>query len=161
MKTKKKHLRSDLLPVILMTGVLPLVVKGQKVGVTLGKYSWFPDGSFQYDFFIYWKSILFLILVGWMVVMLVDRRIIRQLKFKHIRMCIPLLVYGGLTVLSTALSVDKDLSLKGMWQQYESVWILLGYMIAVFYCMQVIESLKDVRMILTATAAGAFVQGIL
>ena len=37
MKTKKKHLRSDLLPVILMTGVLPLVVKGQKVGVTLGK----------------------------------------------------------------------------------------------------------------------------
>ena len=121
MKTKKKHLRSDLLPVILMTGVLPLVVKGQKVGVTLGKYSWFPDGSFQYDFFIYWKSILFLILVGWMVVMLVDRRIIRQLKFKHIRMCIPLLVYGGLTVLSTALSVDKDLSLKGMWQQYESV----------------------------------------
>ena len=69
MKTKKKHLRSDLLPVILMTGVLPLVVKGQKVGVTLGKYSWFPDGSFQYDFFIYWKSILFLLLVGWMVVM--------------------------------------------------------------------------------------------
>ena len=100
MKTKKKHLRSDLLPVILMTGVLPLVVKGQKVGVTLGKYSWFPDGSFQYDFFIYWKSILFLILVGWMAVMLIDRRIIRQLKFRHIRMCIPLLVYGGLTVLS-------------------------------------------------------------
>lgn len=161
MKTKKKHLRSDLLPVIFMTGVLPLVVKGQKVGVTLGKYSWFPDGSFQYDFFIYWKSILFLILTGWMAVMLIDRRIIRQLKFRHIRMCIPLLVYGGLTVLSTALSVDKDLSLKGMWQQYESVWVLLGYMIAVFYCMQVIESLKDVRMILTATAAGAFVQGIL
>ena len=34
---------------------------------------------------------------------------------------IPLLVYGGLTVLSTALSVDKDLSLKGMWQQYGKV----------------------------------------
>ena len=121
MKKTEKRIRADLLPGILTMILLPLVAKGQKTEVDLGKYSWFPDGSFQYDFFIYWKSILFLILVGWMVVMLVDRRIIRQLKFKHIRMCIPLLVYGGLTVLSTALSVDKDLSLKGMWQQYGKV----------------------------------------
>lgn len=44
---------------------------------------------------------------------------------------IPLLVYGGLTVLSTALSVDKDLSLKGnvaaVWKGHEKALFGRGY----------------------------------
>lgn len=77
MKKTEKRIRADLLPGILTMILLPLVAKGQKTEVDLGKYSWFPDGSFQYDFFMYWKSIVFLILVAAMLLVLIERSLLR------------------------------------------------------------------------------------
>lgn len=161
MKNKTKKISWDLLPLIVMMAVLPLVAIGRKVPVTLGKYSWFADGNFQYDFFMYAKSIVFLAIVVWMLVMLVDRVLLRRIGLKHWKLFIPLYVYGVLTILSTILSADRDLSLKGMWQQYESVWVLLGYLVTVFYCVQVAQSIKDIRILCVSLAAGAAGQGIL
>lgn len=158
---KKNKIRKDLLPGMLMMILLPLVAKGQKVNVDLGKYSWFPDGDFQYDFFMYWKSIVFLILVACMLLVLIDRCLLRGKKLRNWKYFIPLYIYAGLTVLSTILSVDKSLSLKGMWQQYESVWVLLGYIVTVFYCGQVVESVKDVRIMLWSAAGGAVIPGVI
>lgn len=161
MKDKKKQINWDLLPIILMTAVLPVVAVGQKVSVSLGKYAWFPDGEYQYDFFMHAKSVLFLVLAVWMLVVLVDRVLIRQMQIRNWKYFIPLCLYILLAVLSTILSIDKTLSLKGMWQQYESVWVLAGYVVAVFYCTQVVESLKDIKVLAIALAAGAFVQGLI
>lgn len=161
MKEKKKQINWDLLPVILMIAVLPLIAVGQKVSVNLGKYAWFPDGEYQYDFFMHAKSILFLILTVWMLLVLADRVLIRRIQIRNWKYFIPLDMYLILVFLSTILSVDKTLSLKGMWQQYESVWVLAGYVVAVFYCAQVTESLKDVKALGIALAVGAFLQGLI
>lgn len=161
MKKKKRFYRWDLLPGMLLLIFLPLVAKGQKVEVDLGKYPWFPDGNFQYDFFMYWKSIVFLILVACMLLVLIDRCLLRGKKLRNWEYFIPLFLYAGLAVLSTILSADRNLSLKGMWQQYESVWVLLGYVVSVFYCAQVIENIKDARLMLWAAVAGAVIPGII
>ena len=158
---KTKKIPWDLLPLIMALAVLPLVAMGRKVSVTLGKYSWFADGNFQYDFFMYAKSIVFLVLVAWMLVMLFDRVLIRGIRLKHWKLFIPLYIYGFLTILSTVFSADRDLSLKGMWQQYESVWVLLGYLVTVFYCVQVVQSIKDIRILCVSMAVGAAVQGVI
>ena len=158
---KTKKIPWDLLPLIMALAVLPLVAIGRKVSVTLGKYSWFADGNFQYDFFMYAKSIVFLVLVIWMLVVLFDRVLIRGIRLKHWKLFIPLYIYGLLIILSTVFSADRDLSLKGMWQQYESVWVLLGYLMTVFYCVQVVQSLKDIRILCVAMAVGAAVQGLI
>ena len=158
---KTKKIPWDLLPLIMALAVLPLVAMGRKVSVTLGKYSWFADGNFQYDFFMYAKSIVFLVLVIWMLVVLFDRVLIRGIRLKHWKLFIPLYIYGLLIILSTVFSADRDLSLKGMWQQYESVWVLLGYLMTVFYCVQVVQSLKDIRILCVAMAVGAAVQGLI
>lgn len=161
MKDKTKRINWDLLPVILMVTVLPLVVIGQKVTVSLGKYAWFPDGDFQYDFFMYAKSIAFLILVVWMLIVLADRALIRRMQIRNWKYFIPLYIYLALAFLSTLLSIDKSLSLKGMWQQYESVWVLAGYVVTVFYCVQIIENMRDVKIVSAALAIGATVQGLI
>ena len=161
MKKTEKRIRADLLPGILTMILLPLVAKGQKTEVDLGKYSWFPDGSFQYDFFMYWKGIVFLILVAAMLLVLIDRSLLRGIRIKNWKYFIPLYVYAGVTILSTILSADKALSLKGMWQQYESVWVLLGYLVTVFYCVQVTESEEDVKKILWALAAGTVAPAVI
>ena len=161
MKDKTKQNYWDLLPVILIIGVLPLVAGGQKVSVSLGKYAWFPDGDYQYDFFMHAKSIVFLILVIWMLIVLIDRLLIRRIQIKNWKYFIPLYLYIVLVFLSTMLSVDKTLSLKGMWQQYESVWVLAGYVVTVFYCAQVIENISDIKVLCAALAVGAFLQGMI
>ena len=94
---------------------------------------------------MYWKSIVFLILVAAMLLVLIERSLLRGIRIKNWKYFIPLYVYAGVTILSTILSADKALSLKGMWQQYESVWVLLGYLVTVFYCVQVTESEEDVK----------------
>ena len=151
----------DLLPVILMTAVLPLIVLGRKVAVSLGSYAWFPNGEFQYDFFMYAKSITFLILVIWMLIVLADRILLRRMPVRNWKYFIPLYIYLALVIVSTLLSADRTLSLKGMWQQYESVWILAGYAVAVFYCVQIIEKISDIKILLGALAVGAVLQGLL
>lgn len=161
MKKQNRFSRRDLLPGMLMLVLLPLVAKGQKVEVDLGKYPWFPDGDFQYDFFMYWKSIVFLVLAAGMVLVLIDRWLLRGKKFRNWKYFIPLFLYAGLAVLSTILSDDRTLSLKGMWQQYESVWVLLGYVVTAFYCAQLTESMEDVRLMLWSAAAGAVAPGII
>lgn len=83
MKNKTKKISWDLLPLLMVTAALPLVAMGRKVSVSLGKYSWFADGNYQYDFFMYAKSIVFLILVAWMLIVLIDRGLIRGIKLKH------------------------------------------------------------------------------
>lgn len=159
-KTNRK-LRLDLVPGILLFAFLPVVVKGQLVNVTLEKFSWFQSGEYQYDFFMYAKSIVFLILAACMLLVILDQMLIRNKPLAKSRMFLPLFAYGGFVILSTLLSVDKTLSLKGMWQQNESVWVLLGYIVAVCYFYQVTEGMQDIRIFLTAFGIGAVVQGIL
>ena len=161
MKNKTRQINWDLLPIILMVTILPLVVVGQKVTVSLGKYAWFPEGDVQYDFFMHAKSIAFLVLIVWMLIVLVDRALIRRIKICNWKYFVPLYLYLVFVFLSTILSVDKALSLKGMWQQYESVWVLVGYAIIVFYCAQVIEKIRDIKMIAIALAVGAALQGLI
>lgn len=80
MKNKTKKISWDLLPLLMVTAALPLIAMGRKVSVSLGKYSWFADGNYQYDFFMYAKSIVFLILVAWMLIVLIDRGLIQRHK---------------------------------------------------------------------------------
>lgn len=96
-----------------------------------------------------------------MLLVLIDRSLLRGIRIKNWKYFIPLYVYAGFTILSTILSADKALSLKGMWQQYESVWVLLGYLVTVFYCVQVTESEEDVKKILWALAAGTVAPAVI
>lgn len=161
MKKRKSPVRPELIPVILLFGLLPVIAKCQAVDVYLGNYPWFPNGGKQYDFFMYWKSVVFLILVVWMLVVLTDRFVLQGYRNKDRKYFLPLLVYGGLTALSAVLSVNRTLSLKGMWQQYETVWVLLGYVVTVYYCSQIVESEKEIRILLCALLAGAALQAAL
>lgn len=161
MKNKVKKINWDLLPVLLMVILVPLAALGRKVPITLEKYSWFPDGEFQYDFFMYTKSIIFLFLVIWMLIVLFDRVLIRRKSIKYWKYFVPLYVYGCLVIISTILTHDRSLSIKGMWQQYESVWVLLGYIVAAFYCVQILENTDDIKVILYGITASAVMQGIL
>ena len=83
-KNQKKQVKvkennwMELLPLLLLATLQPLTAIGKKVAVWLADYPWFPNADYQYDFFMYGKMVVFLILVIWCLVILIDRTLIRH-----------------------------------------------------------------------------------
>lgn len=163
-KNQKKQVRvkenhwMELLPLLLLVTLQPLTAIGKKVAVGLTNYPWFTSEEYQYDFFMYGKMAVFLILVIWSLILLIDYVIIRR-KPLHMAKCfIPLGIYALLAIFSTVVSIDKTLSLKGMWEQYETVWVLLGYLVIAFVTLQLIQNRKQAQIMTGALCAGAGIQ---
>ena len=72
MKKKRRVFNMDLLPAMLLFAIFPVMAKGQLVDNPLVGEPWFFGGSQQYDFFMHWKSVIFLILVIWMLAVLIN-----------------------------------------------------------------------------------------
>lgn len=159
-RTGKKQ-NWDLLPGVLLLIFLPLITFAKLVETDFAKYDWFPDIASQYDFFAYWKSRVFFVLTVWMLLILLDRCLLRRKKLTGWKMFFPLFLYGGLAAVSALFSIDVRLSTYGMLEQFETVWVLLGYVAAAFYFFQVTESCQDAQIFLTSLAVGACFQGLL
>ena len=97
---KKVYSWGKLLPGILLLSLLPFFCRLQIVDTGLSEYPWFTSEARQGDVFLYWKGILFLILVAGMLVTLILCR--NSLLFEGL--WIPLVLYLVLAILSTALS---------------------------------------------------------
>lgn len=163
-KNKKKQVKvkennwMELLPLLLLVTLQPLTAIGKKVAVWLTDEPWFPGTEYQYDFFMYGKMVLFLILVIWSLIILIDYVIIRRESLYMPKFLGSLGIYGLLVIFSTAVSVDKALSLKGMWEQYETVWVLLGYLLIAFVTLQLIQNKKQAQILTGALSIGAGIQ---
>ncbi len=169
MKTEKKIPRKKnrsgwpvhLIPPILLMSVYPLVFGGVRVVNLLRDYPWYPDSAEQTDFFVYAKMLVFLALALWMLVMLLDASWIDGKRCFRRRVFIPLYLYAGLTIVSTILSINRSLSLRGMWEQYENVFVLLGYVITAIYMAVMIKGRTELHIIHAAAVIGAFFQGLI
>lgn len=163
-KTKKENVvqnKLDLAPLVILFGVLPWIAHLKVVEMPLTQYAWFPQKGTQYDFFLYWKSILFLILVVWMLVNLIDRIVLRGERQFEWKRFLPLAGYALFIILSAFLSENQYFSIHGIWEQYETVWVLSGYIVAVFYASQIALTKKNIKILLAALFFGAFIQAIL
>lgn len=160
-KKKKELFWLDLLSIILLFSVHPLVAIGNIVTVYISDQPWFPNGTTQYDFFMYGKMIVFLIAAVWTGLIFLDRFLIRRKKCIMWKQYIPIAIYLILSILSAVCSINKDLSFKGMCEQYETIWVLLGYGIVVFAVPQIVESKQHLHILVTALCVGAFAQGLL
>lgn len=162
MKKKKKEInRFDLLPIILLFAVHPLVMIGKETVVYISEQPWFPSITTQYDFFMYGKMVTFLLLAAWIGIILLDQILIRGKKITLWKPYIPMMLYLVFVILSAICSIQKDLSFKGMCEQYETVWVLIGYIIVVYAVAQMVKNKAQLRILLAALCVGAFVQGLL
>lgn len=148
----------ELLPLILILAVLPMVVHLKIVSTGLENYPWFPDESSRGDFFAYWRTRIFQLSALWMLVVLIDRRIIRGKKWKVEKSWILLGIFMILTVLSTVFSKHGSFAWNGIVENYEGGITILAYGIAFFYASQVVEEEKDGKLLLWVLVLGTGVQ---
>ncbi|WP_167958627.1 O-antigen ligase family protein [Anaerosporobacter faecicola] len=158
-----------MVPILFLILMVPLVVHATNVKTYLSQYIWYSKAATTVDLFTKIKSILFLVACGAMVLVLlvyIGQRIFGTRNYsksentnadhfiKKIWREQPCLFFLSLyllwTVLSTGISKHTSTAVRGTVEQYESVWVLLGYGLVVIYLYQFLQNKQQLHMVLLA-----------
>lgn len=142
----RSYNKALLVPLILVLSLIPLIVRAIKVNTNQSQFIWYSSVDETMDIFIYGKSILFLIISIFMLGIILTTFFKKRIKANKV--FIPLIIYAVLTILSTIFSEYKYFSLHGISEQYESIFILIGYTIVAYYSYLVVNTVEDVRTVM-------------
>lgn len=150
-----------LIPLIIAIAIIPLIVKMKVYNSGLSKLNWFPSKDQEIDFFLYYKSLSFTLISIILAVILIwnyiNHRYINPKnasllkedgKYKFNFGFIPLIVYASLALLSTIFSQYSSFGFTGIFEQFESVFVLLGYCLITYYSFLVIRSEDGIKFIM-------------
>lgn len=131
-----------ILPVALWFVVIPLIVKVKFYENPLSGYPWYSSESMLADFFLYYKS-LFVTVTGALMLALLCWQISKMRRKDTLfgsdtRIFLPVIVYLALAVLSSLFSDYGYFCTHGMPDQFETIWNLTAYVVAVFYCYYIV-----------------------
>ena len=132
--------RSFLYPLVIVLAIIPLLVHQKIVPTRLEGYSWFSFSETAMDFFLYYKSVWLVIMAVIMLAILCIKAIENK-EYRRIPECmIPIGVYGLLVILSILFSQNEALSIHGTMEQYESGFVVLGYLIFMYYAYMIVDT---------------------
>lgn len=146
-----------LLPLQFVVALLPLVIYFYEGYSGYSQYAWNSVDDRYTDVFLHSKMVAFII-VTVLVLVLTVLKLCRMEKInicKVLKTFIPLLVYLGLVILSTICSKDISISLFGAMGAKEPFLVLAGYVAVAFYAYLVLDTVEDVKQIVTAAMIGA------
>jgi O-antigen ligase len=136
------------IPIILLLAIVPIIVVGKRIEIDgLELLNW-RGGVSHIDFFSYYKALIFIIVVYSSLALLFVQRLFGRIKFKVSWIYIPLLVYIVMVIISTYFSEYLVVSWRGFMEQFQGVWVLVGYAIAVVLAYNMVSTERDIRIIL-------------
>lgn len=176
-KTNKKNKDSSssllaIVPIFMIILFVPIAVRALNVETYLADYIWYSKATTTMDIFLKIKSILFLLFCSLMIVYIGYQLFVTYQKDKRNKSyqphnsnqfnytlagasklfidekCfIPLGLYMFLIVVSTIASKHSQIALRGMVEQFETMWVLLGYGLIVFYTYLFLSTIKQLQVI--------------
>lgn len=150
-----------MLPVLIMVGVVPLIVRQTAYETGLSEQPWFANVFSAYEFFLAPKALALTFLMLAMAVA-VGMRIWKEKKrIAFAKILIPLVAYEILAFLSACFSVNRSFSFFGSYEQFESVWVLLSYGLVVYYIFLYAQTELELQVVTDAICFGATVVGLL
>lgn len=150
-----------MLPVLLMVGLVPLVVRQYRYQTGLEKYPWFENTAEMYEFFLASKAAILTVLFFVLAIGVLLRVWKEKKKTPFLKLFLPLFAYGVLVLLSACFSVNRTFSFNGSYEQFETVWVLLSYVLAVYYVFLYAQSETELQVVVDAICFGATVIGLL
>lgn len=150
-----------MLPVMLMIGVVPLITRQYEYENGLTQFAWYHNNEISVDFFLAWKSVILMFLAFIMAGCVCIRCFKMKQQISFLKLIIPLLGYGFFVLLSSFFSVNKTFSFIGSFEQFETVWALLSYVLVVYYVFLYAESTLELQVITDGICFGSTVIGLL
>ena len=148
-----------LIPLALWFVIIPLIVKVKFYANPLTDYPWYSSEASLADFFLYYKSMFVTITGVLMLAFLIWQ--IGKMKRKDTlvntdtRIFIPIAIYLLLAIASSLVSDYGYFCTHGMPDQFETIWNLIAYIIALVYCYYVIVYHDSDKPILGMVIIGA------
>lgn len=137
MKAKNKETNIYLLPIFLLLAIQPLFLRLYEYDNGLGNYAWIGQSEGCMDLFLHGKMVLFEILCACAILGMLCYLFQTGRKIHLPKAFLLLFGYGLLAFLSTALSDYRSYGFSGIYEQFENIWCLLGYIviIVITYCL--------------------------
>lgn len=151
---KKKTASPYAMPLGFLLAIVPLIIHYYEFESGLEQFLWYAKDGAVNDVFLYYKSVMVVLIAAVMCVLLMLRFRADKESFKPGRSFLPLLAYAALTALSTVVSPYRYFSFHGASEMYETVWVILGYCVIAFYAYQCVNSQEDVACIMKWLTAG-------
>lgn len=146
--TNSKHkFNLQLLPIILVMAFVPLIVLIGTYKTNLTDFSWFSEEISKNDYFLYNKANMFVFLSIIMCIYIIYKAILEKKHIKFTPIFIALGIYGLLALLSCLFSKYSYFSFHGIYEHFESIFVLLGYCITTYYTYLCIKSEEDVKQV--------------
>lgn len=159
-----------LIPLILVVVVVPLMVILTPVDVLDIERVLWNDTDVSNDFFNMGKSRMFIIAVSILFVITVFRWLVHDIQLKWHNSFIPLLAFGLLALVSTVFKKYEDfftnnyqsvvespsehfshnIAIRGFWDRYEGIYVLLGYILVAILIHQVITSFSQMKFLINS-----------
>ena len=155
---EKKFLNGNyqMLPILIVLCVIPFIMRLYIYDSGLEQFAWFPERNQEPDIFLYYRSILFTVLAGAMTVVLASNIYTEWKKkrnqpgierLKQAKWLYPLGGFAILALLSTLFSEYRNYGFNGIFEQFESIWVVLGYCVVLVYVFYYVRNTEQVDIV--------------
>lgn len=148
-----------LVPIIIALGFIPMIVRAHTYSSGLSRFEWFPDANeWQTDFFLWYKMAAIMIVAVMMCGLLIYRCLKHGNKWLKRDYAWYLLTgYAVLALFSTMFSPYREFAFKGSYEVFESIWVILGYVVMCYYTYQMLQSEDDARFVAKYVGIGILI----
>ena len=157
----KKMVWLQLLPLLVVVGIIPLICKQVVYSAKMSEYTWFTTDDMTFDFFLYYKTQLFLVAAVIMLLFVVAKWVKQGKKVFCVKIFAPLFVYMLLVFLSCAVSEYQEYVWSYCYEQFESAFVLMGYALLTYYAYLYVDSEYGIKIFMWILAAMAVIVSLL
>ena len=146
-KNKKKYVEKASPAIILSiisAGIIPLIMRTFTYDSKLSDYDWFPSDGTVVDIFLAYKSFA-IITVGILMAIVLIYRAYDHQKLPINRLFYVLFAYGALVLISGLASKWKGFAFGGSYEMFESVIVVLCYIMFAFYTYTTVDNGATIR----------------
>lgn len=146
-KNKRKQAASKekcpwglLLPIIALLAVIPLITLMYSYHTNLDQFEWYTSLADTVDFFLYYKMVWVIVACVYIIFCLAYLFFIEEKNLIWSKQLIPICVYCAISLISAIASKYSYFSFHGIFEQFEPVWVLMGYGIIVYYAFLIMHN---------------------
>lgn len=154
--------RGTLYPILFFLCIYPLIVRNHNFLTNLDQYAWFPASErSSSDMFLFYKSVALIILTAIMCVIAIYQIFRKKVTLQKTIFLFPLGAYVCFIILSTLLSINHSFSLQGAYGLFESVWVLLGYLMILYYSFQFVHTEEAIQFLIKGLLVGMGIMALI
>lgn len=152
-----------MLLLMMWCAIIPVIVKSHFYANPLKHYEWYPQTETNADFFLFWKMVL-ITMTGIVMCIILAKNLVVQYGHKknafwRYQIFIPLAGYAMLCILSALFSEYPSFCFTGMPDMFETLWVLLAYVVACVFFYWYIRKKNDLDSVVFCLIVGGLLAG--